>query len=75
MDLYDWGTSQPEYSRLQSGFVQSSSLISGGGSFTRETPLREQRIGGVFDPAGGDSRHLTEINCGEGSYLERVSEI
>ncbi len=75
LDLYDWGTSNPTYSSLVSGFVQSTStqgpIIAGVGS---GTPSTDPTVGGVFDPSATDQRLLTQINCGEGSYLERVSE-
>lgn len=76
LDLYDWGTSNPIYSSLVSGFVQSRSTrgpsITGVGT---NTPRTDATVGGVFDTSATDQRVLTEINCGEGSYLERVSEL
>ena len=76
LDLYDWGTSNPIYNRLESGFVQSTSTrgptIRGVGA---NTPRDDIRTGGVFDTSATDQRLLTTINCGEGSYLERVSVV
>jgi len=73
LDLYDWGTSNPAYSSLESGFVQSNSTTIS--NVDRQTPTRNAAVGGVFDPSAIDQRLLTELNCGEGSYLERVSEV
>ena len=76
LDLYDWGTSNPIYSSLVSGFVQSTSTrgptISGVGT---NTPLTDPTVGGSFDTSATDQRLLTTINCGEGSFLERVSVV
>ena len=73
LDLYDWGTSNPIYSSLVSGFVQSRSTrgptISGVGL---STAVFESTVGGFFNTGATDARLLTTINCGEGSYLERV---
>ena len=76
LDLYDWGTSNPTYGSLESGFVQSRSTrgpaIVGVGP---ATPSRDATVGGVYDNTAFNGRLLTELNCGEGSYLERVSEV
>lgn len=71
LDLYDWGTSAPIYSRLVSGFVQPTSLRGRNFVGSNRTP----DVGGIFDRLALDQRLLTEINCGEGSYLERVSDL
>lgn len=76
LDVNEWGTSNPIYDRLRSSHsdtrISKSSLsdfnISGG------SPFDDPTVGGIFTTQGVDSRTLTEINCGEGSYLERVSE-
>ena len=74
LDVNDWGTSNPIYSSLASGFVQSRSLT---GPIISDvfpsTPRSNSRVGGIFNPLATHRRLLTEINCGEGSYLERVS--
>ena len=74
LNLYDWGTSNPNYTSLASGFVQSTEkrgpIISDVGP---NTPRDDPTVGGVFDASATDQRLLTELNCGEGSYLERVS--
>lgn len=72
LNLYDWGTSNPIYSSLVSGFVQSTSTR--GPNFTGRSIL-DPTVGGVLDRRATDQRLLTNINCGEGSYLERVSEL
>ena len=76
LDINDWGTSNPIYSSLASGFVQSTStsmqgrIISG---VSASTPRSNPRVGGIYNPLATSRRLLTEINCGKGSYLERVS--
>lgn len=70
LDLYDWGTSNPIYASLESGHSQQRSGIQGIGP---STPLDDPKVGGIFSSSGTDERALTEIDCGEGSYLERVS--
>lgn len=76
LDLYDWGTSRPIYSSLVSGFVQSLStrgpIIS---DVNLITAIVDTTVSGTFDPRATDHRLLTQINCGEGSYVERVSQL
>lgn len=74
LDLDDWGTSNPIYDRLVSGFSQSTSNTNGPTirGIGRDTPRDEPTVGGVFDSTATNQHLLTEINCGEGSYLERV---
>ena len=71
LDLYDWGTSNPIYSNLESSFTQPGSvrgsIISGVIS-----AFLDPTVAGAFDAAATDARVLTLIECGEGSYLERV---
>lgn len=73
LDLYDWGTSSPIYSSLESSFIQPGGvrgrIISGVSS---RTPFVDPRVAGTFDTSATDARVLTQIQCGEGSYLERV---
>lgn len=74
LDLYDWGTSNPIYSNLESSFIQPGSvrgsIISGSIS-----AFRDPRVAGAFDAGATDARVLTLIECGQGSYLERVSKL
>ena len=74
LDVNDWGTSNPIYSSLASGFVQPTSMTGAMIlSVSADTPLSNPRVGGIYNPRAFSQRLLTEINCGEGSYLERVS--
>lgn len=76
LDLYEWGTSNPIYSRLEStdseGFIDEDGVDTAFG-ITTSSALNDANVGGIFTTSGVDHRTLTEINCGEGSYLERVS--
>lgn len=75
LNLYDWGTSNPIYENLASSFVQPGGLggetISGVDSTSPSTSLT---VAGTYDEDADDECVLTEIYCGEGSYLERVKE-
>lgn len=74
LDLFDWGTSNPIYTSLASDFIQPTSLrgtiIRG---VTTATARTDPKVAGVFDASAVDQRLLTEIQCGEGSYLEKVT--
>lgn len=75
VDVNEWGTSNPIYDRLQSS--HSDTRIStnlGAFGISSSSPSVETTVGGIVTTTGVNSRTLTEINCGEGSYLERVSE-
>lgn len=73
LDLYDWGTSNPIYSSLASEFVHSRTtrgqVIVG---ITTATTRTDPQVAGIFDTSAIDGRVLTQIQCGEGSYLEKV---
>lgn len=76
LDLYDWGTSNPIHSNLESTFIQPDGVresIISGVSFV--TAFVDPRVAGTFDTSATDARVLTQIQCGKGSYLEKVSQL
>lgn len=76
LNLYDWGTSNPTYSRLESSFLQPGGvrgpIIS---DVSSATAYVDSRVAGTYKSSATDARVLTQINCGEGSYLERVRQL
>lgn len=80
LDLYEWGTSNPITSRLQSrhsedfvsnAFWEDELGISSSGDASSVTD--DPKIGGITTFSGVNFRTLAKITCGEASYLERVS--
>ena len=79
LDLYEWGTSNPITSRLQSTHFEdfvSENFYRAELGVTSSTVARaipdDPQIGGIT-ALSAERRTLAKITCGEASYLERVS--
>lgn len=74
LEINEWGTSNPIYDRLLSshtdrGITAATSVL----GITSSTTGSDPKVGGRISFSGIDHRTVTTINCGESSYLERVS--